>query len=288
MAIPKTPDKVKTMLIENVRNAVEACLDSDLANSVLYQLSSHRSEDCEMISIKLGVSEERIRKVIDILEDREIVITGKKFDNRVYINLEESSKTYFETNPYGPIHLVQRKGLTEKQALAAMESVDGSVKFRYSRRFVFDPERLREFGRTIDRDLMEIRYKERGFFYTEMGVPVEFTEGLPSFVSKVDPTKYDGYDNRNFDLNGEFYSARDAFRVGFDEAYGFVILPKMMDTGLGLGDRVKGIEVMKRGQGYNLKLDNLRYNVHRGSFECQQEAKRLGPILQIRLEDVLK
>jgi len=265
--------------------------DSSNPDAMISLLFSSRSGSPYISTtvIQLGIPEKDIKDMVlgELMPLGLVKVYGEGKLQQFRI-VDEVSTLIVPPLGFGPYDIIKREGLNQQQVIEAMKSVIDLVKFRYNKRFEFDLEQLRELRPESHKALESIRTDEKMFFHTNLGVPKEY-EDFPSFVSKADPTKSDGYDWRFFNLSARFDSPERAFKVGFDNIYGPLILKREYQTNHGLTRMASGIEIGKKGENWNLELKNSRYRAAmEGSVAYQQAVGEAIPVIKERLEEVLK
>jgi len=214
------------------------------------------------------------------------------------IKSSEGIEDYLRSDmPFGPSTLLDVEGLDRTTTLKAMNSVSDSVDFSYSKQFKFDDltklKGLREKSHAL---LKPIREKEAKYWYEVLGIPKQFF-GFPNFVKESDPTWGDHGDIKYFNLRANFQFPHEAFEIGFDQASGAPISSNPWEDHMNEKRRYfpARFKVLRRGEFYNLSLDNIALNTNwgrdigdKGPFVYRREAEEVMYALKERLEGVLE
>ncbi len=234
----------------------------------------------------LGVSDNEVKEVVSKLS-KEGLIRVKDTE----ILGDNELKKYFATEFYGPYILFEKTELNSDTLFEAMNDIKDFVTFGYTKDFKFPIEKLEKLRQQSHDALNPIKEKEKEFFYEALGVPRNFEDSnFPSFVTTRDPTTSEEYGftrrTNQFTFRGEFNSLEEAFKIGFDNAYGRLIINSAFEE-----DKRKGffspIKIKKDSGIYQLKLENIRYSTMEYSLSFQKEVQKGLETVQNRLEKVL-
>lgn len=284
-------EKSKELLLEVISDTIESCGNPDLAKSILYR-SKFPGAYLNLLPNSLGVSDNEVKAVVfKLLKGNLVNANLEKEEDLKQIYLDEEVSKYFETEFYGPYTLFEKTGLNSDRLFKAMNSIKDIVEFGYTKNFKFPIEKLEELRQQSHNALDLIKKQETEFFYESLGVPRNFKDSnFPSFVKSKDPTTSDdAYKRRinQYNFVGEFNSLKEAFKIGFDEAWGRLIINSASEE----EDKRKGflspIEIKKDIEIYQLKLKNIRYSTMEYSFPFQKEVQKKLETIQNKLEKIL-
>jgi len=169
-----------------------------------------------------------------------------------------------------------------------MDSIKDIVRFDYNRELTFSLEGLEELRNKSHEALKSVRKAETEFFYETLEVPRDFSR-FPTFVRDVDPTTSDdGYKTRTnrFNFYAKFNSPEQAFKVGFDKAYGTLITPSATSD-----DELRGLwhsfEIEREDDVYQIKIPNTRYQSKEHTIPLQREIQQGLEAIQERVGNIL-
>lgn len=283
-------EKSKEFILEMISNTIESCGNPDLAKSILYR-SKFPGAYLSLLPNSLGVSDNEVKAVVSKLLKGNLVIQSlEKEEDLKQIYLNKEVKEYFETEFYGPYTLFEKTRLNPDRLFKAMDSIKDIVEFGYTKNFKFPIEKLEELRQQSHDALNPIKEQEKEFFYKVLGLPRNFKDFNLSFVTSKDPTTSDGYGHKirtsRFAFVGEFNSLKQAFKIGFDKAWGRLIINSVSEE-----DKRKGflppIEIKKDTGIYQLKLKNMRYSAMEYSWPFQKEVQKKLETIQNKLEKIL-
>lgn len=282
-------EKTEQFIRNSLEKVIKDSINPDALTSLLFSCRNGNSY-ISSASIKLGISEEEVKKMIfdELLPFGLVKVHGEGNLQEFHI-IDEVGELIIPPLGFGPYSLIDKRGLNQEQVVKAMDSVLGLIEFTCYKRFKFDLKTLRELREKSHKALESLRKDEAIFFHTTLGVPTEYND-FPSFVHEVDPTRVEGYTQNIFELRGKFDSPRRAFEVGLDYVNGSMILKKKFlidcrEANLSPG----GIHISREDDSWKLNLENVRYDAAmRGSVEYNQAVGEAISNVQRKLEEALK
>lgn len=280
---------------------VEKFPNSDIAKAVLWRAKNKRNTGCYLkpLSKGLGISEDDAMEAVKHLTyaglihiNEETAGSGEDFTK---ITLTEDADLYFATDVYGPRKPLTKGRIDGDKILHIMRSVEDLVKFYYRKEFSFPLEELEKLRDISHNAIKNIKADEKIFLHQTLDLPLGYdpSGSLCSFAWGNDPTTREGgYRRSKFEFRGEFDSPEEALAAGFDYAFGCPVANRefefygsktnILPCAIQIEDRKKD------GTWFYLELKNIRYAATEGCMDYQNEAKRVMPLLQERLQKALE
>lgn len=286
-------EKAQQLAFQEVENSP----NPDITKAVLWR-AMNSSCYLKFLPNGLEISEKDAMEAVRHLDDAGLIRINEEIgscgEDFTTIRLTDRADGYFAGDVYGPRDILVRKRINGDKIVHVMRSVESLVKFSYRKEFSFPLEELERLRQKSYSTITHIKADERMFMHQTLHLPFGYnvSGSLCTFVCGNDPTTQDGGIRKNkFEFGGKFDFPEEALAAGFDYAYGCPIADREFEF---YGHKTNSLpcaiqieDRKKDGTWFSLELKNIRYAAIEGCMGYQDEAKRVLPVLQERLQNAL-
>lgn len=287
---------------QRAEESVEAWQHKDIAKVILATMADHGGElsvkNMSRLAEWLEAPEDAVKATIGYLISECITTpieygqwdTDKQWPQIQF--MPGIRDGYVRTNMLSTAPLLVRDGLSTKTTQRALGAIYPDAEWQFVKEYMFDLETLHAIRDTTHQQVQAVLAQEATRCQTQLGIPLGYTEGRPSFGAAVDPTKNAGQTVTKFTLTGSFPTVTAAFEAGFDKALGS---PKAKRNYRTTSSEVTTnqfpchIQVERTGEAYKLGLYNGSWAAAlNGSIPYFQDTREKATKLKATLESALQ